>query len=500
MNKSSPSTGQSSRLGSGAVWSILDNLAQQALSFVVFLVLARLVSPVEFGQIAIAHVIVTFVRMTVFDAITHPVARSESPTDALYSWALGLCVMSALVMAALMLAGASMASRLYAHPELAQVISWMSLVVVAIGTAAVYEARLIRQMDFRPLAIRSIVSVSVGGCVGIVLALRGAGVMALVAQQVVTSCLALGLLVAQARWLPSLSIKGITGRGIAKQGIPWRDFLPNSSRVSMTGLFSFLASQGDTVLVSVFMGSYATGIYSFAKRLASAIYLVIGSSLLKLAIPAFADAGTGPVALRAAYIRIVGTSIFMMAPLLAGLSLLAQPMITLFFGDAWGPATPIVALLCALYILLAVNQINDYLMFAIGSRTVPMQRGLVQTVLALLLGWAGSAWGLPWTAAGFVLAGLLVWPWPQAIANKSMRVDFLDLAFALKAPLLATAAMSVFVWIALHQMRLTAITLIALVACGAAVFLLSHRLVIYMSPSSHDALKDLVQRRRPAPV
>jgi O-antigen/teichoic acid export membrane protein len=490
MNHASSNTGQPGRLGSGAIWSILDNLAQQVLSFVVFLVLARLVAPVEFGQIAIAHVIVTFVRMTVFDAITHPVARTESPTDALYSWAFGLCVVAALAMAALMLAGAGVASRFYAHPELAQVISWMSLTVVAIGTAAVYEARLIRQMDFRPLAIRSIVSVSVGGCVGIVLALRGAGVMALVAQQVVTSCLALGLLVAQARWLPSARAKGI----------PWRDFLPNSSRVSMTGLFGFLASQGDTVLVSIFMGSYATGIYSFAKRLASAIYLVIGSSLLKLAIPAFADAGLSPAPLRAAYIRIVGTSVFMMAPLLAGLSLLAQPMITLFFGDVWVPATPVVALLCALYLLLAVNQINDYLMFAIGARTVPMQRGLVQTLLALLLGWAGSAWGLPWTAAGFGLAGLLVWPWPQAIANKAMAVGFMDLAFALKGPLLATVAMSMFLWSALQQMQPTAVTLIALVACGAVVFLLAHRLVIRASPSSHDALRDLVQLRRRAPA
>ena len=490
MNHPSASNWQSGRHGAGAMWSILDNLAQQVLSFAVFLVLARLVAPAEFGQIAIAHVIVTFVRMTVFDAITHPVARTESPTDALYSWAFGLCVVAALTMAALMLASASVASRFYAHPELARVISWMSLVVVTLGTAAVYEARLIRQMDFRPLAVRSIVSVSVGGCVGVVLALRGAGVMALVAQQVVTSCLALGLLVAQARWLPSLPAKGIA----------WRDFFPNASRVSMTGLFGFLASQGDTVLVSIFMGSYATGIYSFAKRLASAVYLVIGSSLLKLAIPAFADAGINPAARRAAYIRIVGTSVFMMAPLLAGLSLLAQPMITLLFGDVWVSAAPIVGLLCALYLLLALNQINDYLMFAIGLRTVPMQRGLVQTLLALLLGSAGSAWGFPWTAAGFVLAGLLVFPWPQALANRAIGSSFLYLALALKAPVLATVAMSLFLWSALQQIQLTAMTLIALVACSAVVFLLAHRLVIRASPSSHDALKDLVQLRRPAPA
>ncbi len=475
------------RLGSGAVWSILDNLAQQVLSFLVFIVLARLVAPAEFGQIAIAHVVVSFVRQTVFDAITHPVARTESPTDALYSWAFWVCSVAALSMSGLILVGAGVTSRFYAYPQFAQVLAWMSLVVMATGLAAVYEARLVRRMAFKPLAIRSIVSVSIGGGIGIVLALRDHGVMALVAQQVITSCVALGLLVAQARWRPQFPAKGL----------PWPEFLPNASRVSVTGFFSFLGSQGDTVLVSVFMGSHATGIYSFAKRLVSAIYLVIGSSLLKLAIPAFASAGISPLARQDAYVRIVGSTVFLMAPLLAGLSLLAQPMISVFFGEVWSPAAPIVALLSGLYLLLAISQINDHLMFAIGARSVPMQRGLVQTLLALLLGWIGAHWGLIGTAAGFLLAGALVWPWPQAIANRSMTLSFWQLLFALKGPLFATSAMTIVLWSILQQTMPNAAALVGLVIVGAMVYLLSHWLVIKVSPTSHDALAGLVHLRRP---
>jgi O-antigen/teichoic acid export membrane protein len=478
------------RLGSGAVWSILDNLAQQVLSFLVFVVLARLVAPTEFGQIAIAHVVVSFVRQTVFDAITHPVARTESPSDALYSWAFWVCCMAALLMSALILVSADVVSRFYARPQLAQVLAWMSLVVMATGIAAVYEARLVRRMAFKPLAIRSIVSVSIGGCVGIAMALRDYGVMALVAQQVITSCVALGLLVVQARWRPQFFAKGI----------PWREFLPNASRVSVTGFFSFLGSQGDTVLVSIFMGSHATGIYSFAKRLVSAIYLVIGSSLLKLAIPAFASAGSSPAARADAYVRIVGSTVFLMAPLLAGLSLLAQPMISVFFGEVWSPAGPIVALLSGLYLLLAVSQINDHLMFAIGARSVPVQRGLVQTLLALLLGWVGAHWGLAGTAAGFFLAGALVWPWPQAIANQSMALNYGQLLFALKGPLLATLAMSIALSLILLQTVPNMTALVGMVVAGALVYLLSHWLVIRISPSSHDALADLVHLRRPIRV
>ncbi|SDP79368.1 Membrane protein involved in the export of O-antigen and teichoic acid [Rhodoferax sp. OV413] len=469
---------------------MLDNLAQQVLSFLVFMVLARFVAPQEFGLIAIAHVIVTFVRQTVFDAISHPVARAESTSDTLYSWAFSVCVLAALCMSILMLAGAGFVSRFYAHPELVQVLSWMSLVVLATGTASVYEARLVRRMEFRPLAIRSIVSVTIGGTVGIVLAFRGAGVMALVAQQVVTSCLALALLVAQARWIPQIALRNLA----------FKEFLPEASRVSMTGLFNFLASQGDTVLVSIFLGSYATGIYNFAKRLTSAVYLVIGSSLLKLAIPAFAEAGKNPDALRDAYVRILGTTIFLMAPLLAGMSILAIPTITLLFGAVWVEAAPIVALLSILYILLAANQINDYLMFATGSRTVPMQRGLVQTLLALLLGWmfSGLGLGLAWTSVGFVLAGAIVWPWPQRLANSRMHFSFLKLISALKSPLLATTAMSLFLMATYKYMPLNIWALGCMVSAGALTFFITHLIVIKMWPSSYDALKELIRRRHPS--
>ncbi|MBC7917464.1 MAG: oligosaccharide flippase family protein, partial [Rhodoferax sp.] len=189
-------------MGAGAMWSMLDNLAQQVLSFLVFLFLARIIAPQDFGLVAIAHLVVTLARQTVFDAIVQPVARSHAPTDALYSRAFAVCLLAALAIATVVVSGAGLVAQFYRQSELVPVLCWMSLVVLATGAASAYESRLARSMQFRPLAIRSIVSVAAGGGVGIALAMQGAGVMALVAQQVVTSCLALALLVLQSGWRP----------------------------------------------------------------------------------------------------------------------------------------------------------------------------------------------------------------------------------------------------------------------------------------------------------
>ncbi|MBC7918490.1 MAG: oligosaccharide flippase family protein [Rhodoferax sp.] len=366
----------------------------------------------------------------------------------------------------------------------------MSLVVLATGAASAYESRLARGMQFRPLAIRSIVSVAAGGGVGIALAMQGAGVMALVAQQVVTSCLALALLVLQSGWRPRF-----TWRGLAI-----REFFADGSRVGLTGLFGFMTSHGDTVLVSVFFGSYATGIYSFAKRLTSAIYLIVGSSLLKLAIPLFAQTSGNPVALREAYVRILGISMFLMAPMLAGLSVLAQPAIGLFFGSVWAPAAPIVSLLSVMYLFLAANQVNDYLLFAVGARTAPMKRTLLQIVLLVVLGIGSSGLGLAWTAAAFVVAGVAVWPWAQWLVNRHLHSGFLRLALALKSPAIATAGMVSALLLSMHYTTVTSLTLIVLVIGGALLYFAIHWLVIRISPRSHDALKDLLQWRGVKPA
>jgi exopolysaccharide biosynthesis WecB/TagA/CpsF family protein len=466
------------KLQSSAWWSMLDNLTQQVLSFLVFMALARLVAPQEFGLIALAHVMVSFVRQTVLDAIVHPVARASDPSESLYSTAFFLCIAASLVMGGLMLLLARPLARWYALPDLAAVIAWMSLAVLATGASAVFEIRLVRQMEFRPLALRSIVSVTVGGAVGVILALRGSGVMALVVQQVVTTTVALALLLVQSPWKPRWPV----------QRPPLRSLMHDASRVGITGFFGFLGSQGDTLLVSVLLGAHATGIYSFAKRLTSAIYLVIASSLLKLAIPEFAQARGDPQALHRAYVRVLGTTTLLMAPLLVGLSLLAPNLVSVFFGEAWTGAVPVVALLAALYLLLAATQVNDYLLFAVGARSVPMQRSLVQIVLAMLLGWLGARFGLAGVACGFVMAALLVWPWMQFVANRHMNGSAAMLLRTLGPPAASAIAMGVVLMALRHRLPSGLPTLVGLTLLGALVYGGVHCLLVRLWTASHDAV------------
>ncbi|HWZ46691.1 MAG TPA: oligosaccharide flippase family protein, partial [Herbaspirillum sp.] len=255
--KANDNTGSGGGLASGSMWSMIDNLAQQVLSFAIFAVLAHFLAPAAFGLLTVAHLFILFTRMVVFDAIAMPIVRSAAPDDRTYSWIFSMCTAAGLLLAGAMFFSAGVVSTIFRAPELHHVLQGMSASILFFGLVRAYEARLVRNMMFRQLAIRSIGSVIIGGVLGIALAARGWGAMSLVVQQVTASGLALVLVVAQSRWWPRMVFDPALTR----------KYIDDIRQVGITGILGYANANGDSLLVGLFLGPYATGLYNLAKRM-----------------------------------------------------------------------------------------------------------------------------------------------------------------------------------------------------------------------------------------
>ncbi|RXZ38429.1 lipopolysaccharide biosynthesis protein [Oxalobacteraceae bacterium CAVE-383] len=419
-------------LASGSIWSIMDNLAQQVLSFVIFAVLARFLAPDAFGLLTVAHLFILFTRLVVFDAIALPVVRTAEPNEQLYSWVFTYCTAAGLLLAALMFFSAGLVSFLFRAPELKTVLQGMSASVLFFGLVRAYEARLVRNMMFRQLAIRSIASVTIGGVIGIGLAGSGWGAMSLVVQQVSASGLALVLVVAQSRWLPRI----VFDRALTRKY--WDDI----QKVGMSGVLGFANSNGDSLLVSLLLGPYATGLYNLAKRVTSAVFLVVATSLQKVALPVFSDAGSDVTALRQGYLKMFGITLFCIAPLLCFQAAMAEPLVTAVFGAKWLPAAPIIGVLALLYLVTSIVDLNDYLFFATGRNRMPVLLGAVQLILATLLAGGSYRFGLLGMSLSFCAAYLLVFPVSQILVNRALGMNLSMMWYALAPPLVGSIALT----------------------------------------------------------
>lgn len=382
-----------------SAWSIADNFAQQALSFVIFAILARWLTPHEFGLLAIAHLMVQFVRMTVLDAIAMPVVRGLDSSDALFDWLFTLCAVVSLVLAGVMALLSPALVRFFDTPELMPVLLGMSLVVVLYGLVRSHEARLLREGNFRLLAIRSICAVSAGGVVAWVMVQQGAGAMALVAQQITTGFVALLIAVgAEWRiWRPRLVWSPTLIRCHARE----------MGKVSASAVLNYGNTSGDAALVSVLLGPYATGVYNLAKRVLSAAYLVIGASLGRVGVTLFVQQQRDQAAMRQTYAHMLTLTLLLMAPVYSIATALAEPMVVVAFGAQWRSSAPLFGWLSVAYLAQTASLLGQNLSFTTGHSGRVARLALVQLLVATVLAFALARWlGNVGIAAGFAAGSL----------------------------------------------------------------------------------------------
>lgn len=412
-----------------SAWSIADNFAQQVLSFVIFAILARWLTPHEFGLLAIAHLMVLFARMSVLDALAMPVVRGLDTSDALFDWLFTLCTLVSLLLAATMALLSPLLARFFGAPALMPVLLGMSLAIVLFGLVRAHEARLLREGNYRLLAIRSIVSVCTGGAVALIMAYRGAGAMALVMQQLTTGGVALLIaVVAEWRiWRPHWNWSNTLIRTHASE----------MTKVSTSTLLNYANNNGDTALVSVLLGPTATGLYSFVKRILSAAYLVIGASLGRVGITLFVQQQADPALLRRSYARMLGMTLLLLVPVYALVTALAEPMVVVVFGEQWRPSAPLFGWLSVIYLAQAIFALGQNLSFATGHSARVPKLALTQLLIAVACALLFMRWlGVMGIAAGFGIGSLLgMLAMQRAIARQ--------LDFSLRSMLLTVLPMGI---------------------------------------------------------
>lgn len=426
------------KLASKSFWSILDNLVQQVLSFIIFAVLARWLTPHEFGLLAIAHLMVLFTRMSLLDALAMPVVRAPEADDRLFDWLFTMCTAVSLLVAGVMVVLAWPMARFFGAPDLTLVLVGMSLSVVLFGLGRAHDGRLLREGRFRVMAIRSLCSVTAGGAVALWLAARGAGAMALVAQQVVMGVVALAVaLIAEWRqWRPRWHWSAEL----------LREHRAETRRIGLNACVNYANSNGDAALVSVLLGPAATGLYNLAKRVLSAAYLVVASSLSRVGVSLFVQRQGDPVALAQAYRRMLGWTLLLLAPMYALVSLVAEPLVVLAFGERWREAASLFGWLSVAYVAQSAFWLGQNLSFATRQSARVLKLSTVQLALTAALAAVLSRWGMQGIAAGVALGSVAGCVLMQIAVHRQLSISSLSFMRTTLPATLGTATVAALLW------------------------------------------------------
>jgi PST family polysaccharide transporter len=444
-------------------WVVLESVGASGVSLLAVVLLARLLAPADFGVAAMALGIVQLlgvvVEMMFHDALVQRAEVEDAHFDTVFWATSGLGVLLALGCAL----AAPAIGALFAEPRVGPVLAWAALGLVFTGLNAVQLAQLRRALQFRPLALRTLLGRLLGTAVGVGMALRGYGPWALVGQYLVAGLLSSVVLWGRAQRWPALRCSPRHLRQLAGFAAPsLANHLLFSSNIRIF-----------TLVAGYLLGATALGYFNLAFRVLDLLGTVLSAAASQLALPLFARRQADRAALIRAYRIGTEFTCLIALPACGGLLVTAHEVVAVVFGPAWLPAAPVIQVLAAAGMAGFIRQIAPIMLSAVGRPQANLLGSLAAFVASLvalpLLGFMGVlgaafAWSVRCFASMPVGARQL---------RRAVGMSFRQQVEAAGVPLAATLAMMATVL--LLRLELTAgwpprLALPVLAAAGAGAY------------------------------
>ncbi len=393
--------------GKATMWSAVDLIGRQAATFVVSIVLARLLTPADFGAVAIALFFAMFVMVVVQQGLSTAVIQRHGAADeevsSIFWWNL---ILSAALSVALIAAGPAIAA-FFGLPVLAPLMFAAAAQITLTAIGAVHLALLNRDLRFDAIAKAGIPATILSGVIGIILALNGAGVWALAVQLVSAAALNSAGLWIVGGWRPAAVLRA-SGLSEAIRFARW---------VSLSGGLEVLYSQGFALVLGKLYGPRDVGLYTRAASTQQLPGNVVMGIISRVALPLFAGRRDDPEALRRGLLSANRMATVISLPLLVGLALTADLVIVVLFGPQWVEAGPILAILAWAGVLYPISANNLLLLLASGRSHVYFRVEVAKKVVGVLFVAVGSVFGiigLAWSQVAFSIAAVVINSFPSS--------------------------------------------------------------------------------------
>lgn len=372
------------------LWSAADLLLRQGLQLVVTVVLARLLTPEEFGTVALLSLFLGLAALLAEGGFSNALIQAQDASHLDESTVFWINLGLGLVGTLLLLATAPLIAWTFAKPILAPLTALLSVSVLFGALGAIQSTLLAKRLDFKtPLTVNAIAATG-SGAVALFLAWRGLGIWALAAQAITASALTTMLL-----WWFS----------------PWRP-LRRFSRDSASRLFRFgsylflsgILDVGYTRLYTLLVGSLYSvrdlGLFTRAENTKQLPAALLSRMLARVAFPIFSTARGDRERLRRGLVLSVRLSMLINVPVMLWIAAIPETLLTTLFGSQWLSAAPYLRILAVAGLLWPLHVLNLSVLKAQGYsglffrlEVVKKSIGVAITVGSLYWGLVGLAWG-----------------------------------------------------------------------------------------------------------
>lgn len=407
---------------SNFIWRFAERSGAQLVTFIVSIVLARILAPEDYGQIALITVFTTIMQVFVDSGLGTALIQKKDADDLDFSSVFYFNFVVCLVLYAGMFVAAPFIAEFYNNGSLTPVVRVISLTIVISGIKGIQQSYVSRNMLFKRFFYATLGGTIFSAFLGIALAYAGFGVWAIVAQQLSNTTIDTLILWITVKWRPKRMFSWERLKALLSFG--WK--------MLASSLLDTLYNNIRSLIIGKMYSSSDLAYYDQGRKFPNVIVTNINTSIDSVLLPTMASEQDDKGRVKSMTRRAIKTSTYIMAPLMMGLAFCAEPIVSLILTDKWLPCVPFLRIFCITYMFYPIHTANLNAIKAMGRSDLFLKleiaKKCVGMVLLLSTMWFGVM-AMAYSLLVSTLASMIINSWPnRTLLGYSFKEQMIDIS------------------------------------------------------------------------
>lgn len=355
------------------IWKFLERCGAQGVTFIVTIVLARLLDPEVYGTIALVTVFTTILQVFVDSGFGVALVQKKDSDDLDFSTVFYFNIVFSIFLYLLIFFCAPLISNFYDKPELTIVVRVVSIQILISGIRNVQQSYVSKTMKFKKFFYSTLFSSIGSAVVGIVMAYSGFGIWALVGQQLSSTFFSTLHLWMAVKWRPKFMFSITRLKILFKYG--WK--------LLVSALIETVYSNIRTLIIGKLYTESDLAFYNKGRSFPNLFVSNINSTIDSVLFPAMSSEQDDKTKIKAMTRRAIKTSTYIMMPMMVGFAVCAQPLIEFLLTETWLPCVPYIRIFCFTFAFYPIHTANLNAIKALGRSDLFLKLEIIKKVIGL---------------------------------------------------------------------------------------------------------------------
>ena len=384
---------------SGLLWSFVDTMAGQGISFIVGIILARLLSPREFGLIGMITVFIAVSQSFINSGFSSALIRKKNCTNTDFSTVFFFNLAAGILFFLILFFSAPAISTFFNEPKLSLILKILGIVLIIDSLTIIQQTILTKRINFKLQAKISIIASTGSGIVSIIMAFYGFGVWALVTQRIIRQVLNSLFLWLWNKWRPLFVFSKVS----------FRELFGFGSKLLISGLIDTIYTNIYYLIIGKFFSAQELGYYTRADGFKNLPSQNLNSIISRVTFPVLSELQDDISRLRNNYQKLIRSVMFITFILMMGMAAVAESMIYTLIGAKWEPAIIYLQMLCFVGMVYPLHALNLNMLQVQGRSDLFLKLEIIKKLIAIPTIIIGIFWGIKIMIAGMMVNTLIAY-------------------------------------------------------------------------------------------